>query len=115
NSVITDNRAAAHRVVRHLRDYGHTRIGHVGGPSRTTAPNERLVGFREAMTAAGLELRPEWIIPGDYTMVGGVAAADRLVALEERPSAMFVANDEMAIGFISRLRELGIECPRDIS
>ncbi|HHY50365.1 MAG TPA: LacI family transcriptional regulator [Alphaproteobacteria bacterium] len=115
NSVLTDNRAAAHRVVRHLTDYGHTRIGHVAGPSRTSAPNERLVGFREAMTAAGLELRPEWIIPGDYTMEGGVAAAERLAALAERPSAVFVANDEMAIGFISRMRELGIECPRDIS
>lgn len=115
NSVITDNRTAAVRAVRHLIDYGHTRIGHVSGPSRRPTPNERQVGFQEAMQAAGLEVRPEWVIQGDFSMDGGVAAADRLAALDERPTAVFCANDEMAIGFISRMREHGIECPRDIS
>ena len=115
NSVITDNRKAAVRAIRHLIDYGHTRIGHVCGPSRNASPNERLVGVREAMAAAGLPVRPEWIVQGDYAMSSGVAAADRLAALSERPSAVFVANDEMAIGFLSRMRDHGVECPRDIS
>jgi LacI family transcriptional regulator, repressor for deo operon, udp, cdd, tsx, nupC, and nupG len=115
NSVITDNRAAAHRAVRHLIDYGHRRIAHVAGPSRNASPNERWVGFHEAMAAAGLDVRPEWVIQGDYTMPSGVAAAELLAALPERPTAAFVANDEMCIGFISRMRELGIDCPRDIS
>jgi LacI family transcriptional regulator, repressor for deo operon, udp, cdd, tsx, nupC, and nupG len=115
NSVITDNRAAAHRAVRHLIGCGHRRIAHVAGPSRNASPNERWVGFHEAMAAAGLEVRPEWVVQGDYTMPGGVAAAERLAALPKRPTAAFVANDEMCIGFISRMRELGIDCPRDIS
>ena len=115
NSVLTDNRAAAGRAVQHLADLGHTRIGHVTGQSRNTAPNERLVGFREAMNALGLPLRDEWIIPGDYSMESGMAAADRIAALAERPTAMFLGNDESAIGFISRMREHGIQCPRDIS
>ena len=115
NSVISDNRAAAVRAVQHLIDYGHTRIGHVSGPSRRPVPNERLVGFHEAMQSAGLQIHPEWIIPGTYSMEAGVAAADSLAALPDRPSAVFCANDEMAIGLISRLREHGIECPRDIS
>ena len=101
--------------MQHLADLGHTRIGHVTGQSRNTAPNERLVGFREAMNALGLPLRDEWIIPGDYSMESGMAAADRIAALTERPTAMFLGNDESAIGFISRMREHGIECPRDIS
>jgi LacI family repressor for deo operon, udp, cdd, tsx, nupC, and nupG len=115
NSVITDNRAAAHRAVGHLIDYGHRRIAHLHGPSRNASPNERLVGFREAMQAAGLQVPPGWIIPGDYTMDAGIAAADRLAAMAERPTAIFAANDEMCIGLISRLREHGIECPRDMS
>jgi LacI family repressor for deo operon, udp, cdd, tsx, nupC, and nupG len=115
NSVLTDNRAAAHRAVQHLMGYGHRRIAHVAGPSRNASPNERLVGFREAMQAANLELRPDWVMPGDYTMTAGVAAADRIAGLSERPTAVFLGNDEMAIGFISRARELGMECPRDIS
>ena len=115
NSVLTDNRAAARRAVRHLVDLGHTRIAHVAGQSRNAAPNERYVGFHEAMRASRLQVRPEWIVVGDYTLSSGVAAADHIAALEERPTAVFVANDEMAIGFISRLHEHGIACPRDIS
>lgn len=115
NSVITDNRAAAIRAVNHLFEYGHRRIGHVAGHSRNASPNERLVGFREAVQTAGLDVPEEWIIPGDYSMPAGVAAADRIAAMTVRPSAVFCANDEMAIGLISRLREHGIECPRDIS
>lgn len=115
NSVVTDNRAAAGRLVQHLVDLGHRRIAHVKGPSRTAAPNERLVGFREAMERLGLDLREDWIVPGDYTIDGGVAAAENLLACSDMPSAVFCANDETAIGVISRLREAGIECPKDVS
>jgi LacI family repressor for deo operon, udp, cdd, tsx, nupC, and nupG len=115
NSVLTDNRLAAMRAVRHLIELGHRDIAHVTGAARNASPNERLVGYRQAMTEAGLRLRPEWIIPGDYTMDAGMAAAKAVVALAEQPSAVFCGNDETSIGFISTLREAGIECPRDIS
>jgi LacI family repressor for deo operon, udp, cdd, tsx, nupC, and nupG len=115
NSVLTDNRQAAMRAVRHLIDLGHRHIGHVTGATRNAFPNERLVGYREAMTAAGLPLRAEWFVTGDYSMDTGVAAARTLLALDELPTAVFCGNDEMSIGFISTLREAGIECPRDIS
>lgn len=115
NSVLTDNRAAAHRAVQHLYGYGHRRIAHIAGPTRNNKPNERLVGFHEGMQQAGLSVEPEWVVPGDYSMVKGVLAADRIMALKDRPTAVFCGNDEMAIGFISRIRELGFDCPRDIS
>jgi LacI family transcriptional regulator, repressor for deo operon, udp, cdd, tsx, nupC, and nupG len=115
NSVITDNRAAARRAVEHLIGLGHKRIGHISGIARNASPNERLIGFYEAMTAAGLEVRPEWIFPGEYNMASGEAAAERIAALKERPTAVFAANDEMAIGAISKARELGLVCPRDLS
>lgn len=115
NSVLTDNRAAAARAVRHLVELGHRDIGHVTGATRNASPNERLVGFREAMLAAGLPVRPEWIIPGDYSMPTGVAAALTMLALPELPTAVFCGNDEMTIGFVSTMRAAGIECPRDIS
>lgn len=115
NSVITDNKQAAMRAVQHLIELGHRRIGHVTGRSRNPLPNERLVGYREAMAAAGLAIRPEWVVPGDYTMAAGAAAAGTFAAMTERPSAVFCVNDETAIGFISALRDRGIECPRDVS
>lgn len=115
SSVLTDNRQAAMRAVRHLVALGHRDIGHVTGATRNASPNERLVGYQQAMAEAGLQLRPEWVIRGDYTMDSGVAAAKAVAALDERPTAVFCGNDETSIGFISALREAGIDCPRDIS
>jgi LacI family repressor for deo operon, udp, cdd, tsx, nupC, and nupG len=115
NSVLTDNRAAARRAVQYLIELGHTRIGHVIGPSRNQSVNERLVGFNEAMQQAGLPVRPEWLVQGSYNLDTGTAAAEHLLANPELPTAVFCANDEMAIGLIHRFRLAGIECPRDIS
>jgi LacI family repressor for deo operon, udp, cdd, tsx, nupC, and nupG len=115
NSVITDNLQAAERAVQHLFDYGHRRIGHVSGPSRNTFPNERLVGFRKAMFERHLPVREDWIVPGDYTMEGGQAAGHYFAGLKDGPTAVFLANDEMAIGMITALRRHGLDCPRDIS
>lgn len=115
NSVITDNRHAAMRAVRYLAGLGHTRIGHVIGPSRNQSTNERYVGFVDAMLELGLEVRPQWLMPGTYNMESGTEAAEHLLAADEMPTAVFSGNDEMAIGLIHRLRREGIDCPRDIS
>lgn len=115
NSVLTDNRAAAKRAVEYLIELGHTRIGHVIGPSRNQSTNERLVGFHEAMQQAGLPVRTEWLVQGNYNLDTGTAAAELLLSRPELPTAIFSANDEMAIGLIHRLRQAGVECPRDIS
>ncbi|HEX4298345.1 MAG TPA: LacI family DNA-binding transcriptional regulator [Devosia sp.] len=115
NSVITDNLQAAERAVQHLVDCGHRRIGHISGPSRNTFPNERVVGFRKAMREHGLEIRENWIFAGDYSMQSGRSAAAHFAAQSELPTAVFSANDEMAIGLMATFRKLGIECPRDIS
>lgn len=115
NSVTTDNVHAAERAVNYLLSLGHRRIGHVIGHSRNKLPNERLVGFRSAMTEAGIPVRTEWVIQGDYSMRSGYLASKQFLELAERPTAIFAGNDEMAIGLISGLREGGIECPRDVS
>ena len=115
NSIITDNLQAAERAVAHLIGLGHRHIGHISGPSRNMFPNERLVGFRKAMFEHRLEVREDWIVAGDYTMETGRAAARHFAGLTQRPTAIFSANDEMAIGMISALRKVGIECPRDVS
>ncbi|MDB5541218.1 MAG: LacI family transcriptional regulator [Devosia sp.] len=115
NSVITDNRLAASRAIRYLRELGHSKIGHIIGPSRNQSTNERLVGFREGMHEAGLQVRPEWLFQGSYNMESGIAAAEWFLAADELPTAVFCGNDEMAIGLIHRLRREKIDCPLDIS
>lgn len=115
SAVTIDNVEAAERVVRYLVSLGHRRIGHIIGHSRNALPNQRLIGFRNAMAEAGLPVRPEWVIQGDYSMPSGCHAGKAIAALSERPTAVFAGNDEMAIGFISALREHGLDCPSDIS
>ena len=116
HSVMTDNRAAAARATNYLIGLGHRRIGHIHSPSKNPAlTSDRLLGFGDALAAAGLEQRPEWVLDGDFSMASGEAAGRAFLALDERPTAMFSGNDEMAIGFLSVLRSAGIECPRDIS
>ena len=115
NSVLVDNRQAAARATQHLIELGHTRIGHVMSPSRNQAASERLLGFEDAMHGAGLPIRPEWLFQGNHNLESGIAAAERMLELREKPTAVFCGNDEMAIGLIHRLRIDGIECPRDLS
>lgn len=115
NMVMTDNFAASERATQHLIDLGHRDIGHLRTRMFDGLENQRLAGFRSAMAKAGLPVRDEWIFPGDFTMSSGLAAGERFLGLAKRPSAVCCANDEMAIGFISRLQRGGVQCPRDIS
>lgn len=114
-TVKTDNSYAAERATRHLIERGHTRIGHISGPKCNVLTAEREAGYIKAMDAAGLPRRSEWVLPGGFDMAAGLAAAQRFLRLTERPTAVFVANDESAIGFISGLRQNGLDCPGDVS
>lgn len=116
HSVMTDNRNAATRATRHLIELGHRRIAHVQSRSKKPGvPSERLLGFYEAMAGAGLSVTDGFVFPGTFTIESGEAAGRAILALKERPTAVFAGNDEMAIGMLSVLRAGGVECPRDIS
>jgi LacI family repressor for deo operon, udp, cdd, tsx, nupC, and nupG len=115
HTVLTDNVEAAERATQHLIDLGHRRIGHLLGPDHNVVSRERLAGFARALAEACIAPVPEWHFRGNFDMESGFAAAARFLALRERPTAIFAANDESAIGFLSGLRQHGIICPRDIS
>lgn len=115
HTVLTDNVEAAERATRHLIDLGHRKIGHLLGPDHNVVSRERFLGYSRALSAAGLAPLPEWHFRGNFDMESGFAAAARFLATGERPTAIFAANDESAIGFLSGLRQHGIICPRDIS
>lgn len=114
-SVRFDNAGGASAAIRYLAGQGHRRIGHVRGPAGNVLTRERERGLRETMAGLGLDLREDWILPGDFTLDSGVSAARRFLALADRPSAVFTANDEMAFGFISELVRSGLSVPRDVS
>ena len=105
----------ARLATEHLIAMGHTAIGCVTGPKGRRSAEERVEGFRASMGDAGLHVHNEWIMEGDYECEGGVRAMQRLNDLAERPTALFVCNDMMAIGIISEASRLGISVPDDLS
>lgn len=100
-------------AVAHLVGLGHRRLAHVGGRRRSMAP-ERESAFREAVEAAGLAAQALVLHCGD-DLEAGVAAADRLVGLTVRPTAVTCYNDAVAQGVVTRLRQHGIRVPEEMS
>lgn len=102
-------------ATRHLIDMGHRKIGCVTGPFERRSAKERLDGFLRAMQEAGLPVRKEWVFEGDYDCSGGVSAMNLIHSLDERPDALFVCNDMMALGVLSEAVRLGVRVPQDLS
>lgn len=112
-TVGTDEWRGAHMAVQHLIDLGHNAIAHVEGGQHPCA-SERLRGYLGAMTAAGYRDECRTLV-GDYTEEAGALAAERLLAEGDLPTAVFLANDRMAVGFIDIMRGNGIRIPEDMS
>lgn len=118
-TVRIDDEQAARCAVQHLAGLGHRRIAYVGGATEGvldfTAPAARLAGFRAALAEAGLAHDPALEVDGEFSVAGGTRAAQELLRRADRPSAVFAASDEMAIGVLRTARELGIRVPEDLS
>lgn len=115
-AVVVDNRAAAREAVRHLAGLGHARVGHLAGPQRTTTGAGRMEGYRDEVEALGLEDRPDLVVEATaFSVDAGYRAASTLLDGRARPTAVFAANDLIAIGLLQRLREAGARVPRDLS
>lgn len=115
-----DDIAVSRLATEHLIALGHRRIAHIGGDASIEMdfhlPTNRRVGYQDALAAAGVPSDPALFQPGDFTMQGGHAAARQLLgAPHDRPTAIFAASDEMAIGAILAARDLGLDVPRDVS
>jgi DNA-binding LacI/PurR family transcriptional regulator len=114
-----DDEAGARAAVAHLLEQGHRRIGLIGGdtddPMRFTPPLHRRGGYREALRAAGIEPDPELEVLGYFTPQGGAEAAQRLMSLPERPTALFAESDEMAFGALATLRRMRLRVPEDVA
>ncbi len=119
SSVRIDDGLAARTAVEHLIGLGHRRIAYVGGTLEheydARTPLRRLQGYRAAMESAGLEVTTEDELDGLFTVRGGLVAGTRLLSREARPTAVFAASDEMAIGVLHAARQLGLRVPDDVS
>lgn len=114
-SVTLPDEDGARVAARHLIDLGHERIAFVGGvpESPTSARRER--GFRTEMAAAGIDVDEQLVTSFGYTPDDGVRAAEELFGMDPRPTAIFVANVNAAIGLLACARRLGVSVPADVS
>ena len=106
-----DHGAATEEMVRYLVGLGHRRIGFVAGPLNVSTARYRRDGFVRAMQCAGLPTN--LMEEGDFTYSGGLNAATRLLA--HRPTAIFGANDQMALGILAACRAAAVNVPEDVS
>ncbi|MFE4542380.1 LacI family DNA-binding transcriptional regulator [Arthrobacter sp. NPDC056727] len=110
--VDTDQADGAQKAVKHLLDLGHQTVWHVAGPEESFASERRSAAWRSTLTAAGKPVPP--VIRGDWSAESGYAAGLRL-ADEPGCTAVFAANDHMALGLLRAFREKGRSVPEDIS
>ena len=117
HTVMVDNVGGARAAVQHLTALGHKRIGMIVGSMDISTAVERLQGYREALEGAGIAYRDDLVLPGNHREEGGRVAAHTLLnrAADQRPTALFVGNNEMTIGALLAARELELRIPVDLS
>lgn len=110
-----DNFGAASDATELLISNGHKNIAMIYGLEESPLTISRVNGFRAALEKAGLQLPDEWLVEGYRTLAGGRAAARTLLSGDDRPTAIFCGNDDMALGCLHECRLLGIRVPDDLS
>ena len=114
-SVHIDNIAAAKEATNYLISQGHERIAMVCGQASSLLTKDREFGYRAAMKEAGLPIEDGWVVEGDLTIAGARKATRKLLNHSNTPTAIFCANDEMAIGCLHEIKSAGLRVPQDIS
>ena len=115
DALTIENRSGAYQMIQHLVALGHRSIAIIRGSQGNYDADERLLGYRAALRDSGIEPRPEWEVQGDFTETSGFQAIEHLLSIRERPTAVFAANDAMAIGALSALRDAEVLVPDDIA
>ncbi|MFN2441927.1 MAG: LacI family DNA-binding transcriptional regulator, partial [Thermoanaerobaculia bacterium] len=102
-------------MMQHLFSLGHREIAYISGPEGNADATERLRAWREAMRAAGVERIDELLVIGDFSETAGYEAGYTILSRERRPTAVFAANDAMAIGALCAIREQGVRVPQEMA
>jgi LacI family transcriptional regulator len=115
HEITVDNFGGARAMTRHLLAIGHVRIGFIAGAALNHEACERERGYLAALREAGLAAERALNVRGDFSEDGGWRGARELLALAERPTVIFAANDAMAVGALSALREARVRVPDEVA
>ncbi|GEM48320.1 LacI family DNA-binding transcriptional regulator [Deinococcus cellulosilyticus] len=114
-SLMVDNDAGARLAVEHLLELGHRKIAHIAGSPQQPDAEARKQTYLNLLQAEGIEVKPSWIVHGDFREQSGTLAMLQLLESGERFSAVFCANDQMAYGAMLALYRAGLRVPEDVS
>lgn len=114
-AVTIDHVGGAEEAVRHLIELGHRRIAHIAGPDHVLSSRARANGYRKALRAARVVCDETLVQRGDFSVESGEKMLHVLMQQKPTPTAVFCANDEMALGALRALKSLGLAVPHDIS
>lgn len=109
----TDNRSGAYLAVKHLLNLGHRRIGHIRG--LYTCSEERYQGYCDALQEFDIRPDPALVLQGNFEYSSGQACARTFFAMEERPTAIFASNDQMAYGVLAMAQQQGVRIPEEVA
>lgn len=119
NRVIVDDVAGGRMAVQHLVGLGHRRIGYISdwldNPFNFTSSRDRYQGYRQVLQSAGIPFRPQYHGQGEHGRSEARLLAEQMLALPERPTAIFAASDTQAMGVLEAARNLGLRVPDDLS
>ncbi|GGX54794.1 LacI family transcriptional regulator [Streptomyces minutiscleroticus] len=115
DQVCAENAEPVARLVTHLADLGHTRIGLVAGAPGLSTTTERISGYRHGLAAAGLPFDERLLVHGDSEATAARHATDALLSLAVPPGALVTANNAMTVGALRALREHGLSVPDDLA
>ena len=114
-SVVLDNFNMAFKMTNHLIRLGHKDIAFIQGPVHNYDSQRRYKGYLEGIQSHQLEVKEEYTVLGNFTEYSGYKACEKILALSPRPTAIFAANDAMAIGAIEAVKDYGFIVPQDIA
>ncbi|MDH4136173.1 MAG: substrate-binding domain-containing protein [Anaerolineae bacterium] len=115
DSVRGDSLSGAKALVQHLISLGHERIAMISGPANTSTAEERVAGYCMALAEAGIPLDTRLIMRGEYRTLSGEKLTQRVLDEELNPTAIFAANNTIALGVINAVEKRGLRIPQDIA
>jgi DNA-binding LacI/PurR family transcriptional regulator len=115
SSVIIDNAEGGYLATKHLIDLGHKKIAHIIGNEDYIVSWKRLEGYKKALNENNIQVNESYILQGDFSAISGYNETKKLLLLDRSITAIFAANDQMAIGAIKALKEEGIRIPQDVA
>ncbi len=114
DSVLIDGRQAAYTATSHLLELDCHNIVHIKAPAITGASSERFQGYSEALASAGIQVNPALVHTGDFSAISGYNIVHELIRTRVKFDGIFAANDQMAVGALRALHDVGISVPEAV-